>query len=172
MWHAIPRLSLGALALFTVTAVADPRYQEAQVIDVEPIIETVESVEPGRRCWFERPGVGELAPSASAPLLGALIGGAIGNAVGHNKRNKQVGAIVGAVLGGSIGHDIARQEASRSAAAPRVRRQVCGVVEVTRHRDRVAGYLVTYRYAGETYRARMDQRPGERIRVRVRVTPA
>ena len=169
------------LALVCVTApaaaIAGTQYHDVPVLDVEPIMATVEVVEPQERCWPEdvRQPPRHASRSATAPLLGALIGGAVGNAVGHNKRNKQVGAVVGAVLGGSIGHDISRREHARSVGVRKVRvvtQEVCKPHDRRRTEQRVTGYLVTYRYGGETYRTRMDRRPGDTIRVRVRVTPA
>ena len=166
-----------ALTVASTTAWADVLYHEVPVLDVEPIKETVRVVEPEQRCWHEevrqRPPVE--ARGATAPLVGALVGGMIGNAVGHNKRNKQVGAVVGALLGGSVGHDIARRNQARDSGVRRirtVRQEVCETVDRTRTEERVTGHLVTYRYAGETYRSRMTYRPGETIRIRVRVTPA
>ena len=169
------------LAFVCVTApaaaIAGTQYHQAPVLDVEPIMATFEVVEPEERCWFEdvRQRPRDAAQSATAPLVGALIGGAVGNAVGHKKRNKQIGAVVGAVLGGSIGHDIARRERARTGSVRKVRvvtQEVCRTHDRRRTEQRVAGYLVTYRYGGETYRTRMDHRPGDTIRVRVRVTPA
>lgn len=169
------------LALVCVTtpaaAFAGVQYHDVPVLDVEPITATVEVVEPQERCWVEdvRQPLRSAAPSATAPLVGALIGGAFGNAVGHNKRNKQIGAVVGAVLGGSIGHDISRREQARAGSVRKVRvvtQEVCKTHDLRRTEQRVTGYLVTYRYAGETYRAHTDRRPGETIRVRVRVMPA
>ena len=165
------QLSLFIALLTMPPALADVQYDEAPVVDVEPIIERVQTVEPTQRCWFERVSVRRTTSSATAPLLGAVIGAAIGNAVGHNKRNKQVGAVAGAVLGGSIAHDISRREAHR--APPRsVRREVCDVVENVKVEERTSGYLVTYRYGGQTHRTRMATRPGETIRVRIHVSPA
>lgn len=162
------------LVVFTVGAFADVRYDEAEVVDVEPIVRQVETVEPKEHCWFEtvqRRHRGE--DSVTAPLLGAIIGGAVGNAVGHKKRNKQVGAVVGAMLGGSLARDISRANRDYQGASGRqVRREVCEVVEQRTTEERVTGYMVTYRYQGETHRARMERRPGERIRVRVKVAPA
>ena len=161
------RAILVALACAPLAAIAAPGYDEAEVVDVEPIIETVARIEPKRRCWSEavaRPSRGE---SSAKPLLGAIIGGAVGNALGHNKRNKQVGAVVGALLGGAIATDAARRT-----RAPAGERQVCDTVEHIKRVERTAGYMVTYRYRGETYRARMDERPGPTIRVRVSVSPA
>lgn len=165
------------IAMLPSVAYAGVQYHEVPVLDVEPIMASVEVVEPQERCWYEdvRQRPHDTARSATAPLVGALIGGAVGNAVGHNKRNKQIGAVVGAVLGGSIGHDIARREQARSGSVRKVRvvtQEICKTYDRRRTEQRVTGYLVTYRYAGETYRARTDRHPGETIRVRVRVTPA
>ncbi|MEL6215584.1 MAG: histidine kinase, partial [Pseudomonadota bacterium] len=38
-------------------------------------------------------------------------------------------------------------------------------------RERVEGFRVTYQYRGETYVTRTETDPGNRIRVRVSVTP-
>ena len=165
-----------ALAVASTVAWADIVYHEVPVLDVEPIKTAVRVVEPEQQCWHEdvrqRPHVE--GRSATAPLVGAVVGGMIGNAVGHNKRNKQVGAVVGALLGGSVGADIARRNHhDRGVHQVRtVRQEVCETVNRTRTEERVTGYLVTYRYAGETHRSRMTHRPGETIRIRVRVTPA
>ena len=165
-------LMLGA-ALVSANVLAEVRYADAPVIDVEPIVETVAHVEPKEHCWYEDVPARVTTGSASAPLVGALIGGAIGNAVGHKKRNKQVGAVVGALLGGSIAADISQQQGhGRAVSSRRVRRQVCEVVDETTYRREVTGYLVSYEYAGETYQARMRQRPGDHVRVRVTVGPA
>lgn len=169
-------LAIG-IAMLPAAAIAGVQYHEVPVLDIEPIMATVEVVEPEERCWYEdvRQRPRDTRPSATAPLMGAIIGGAVGNAVGHNKRNKQIGAVLGAVLGGSIGHDISRRERARSGSEREVRvvtKEVCKTHDRRRTEQRVTGYLVTYRYAGETYRARTDRRPGETIRVRVRVTPA
>lgn len=160
-----------ALAVWPLAALGDARYEEADVVDVEPIVETVQRIEPAERCWTEAVPAAPRVESATAPLIGALIGGAVGNAVGHKKRNKQVGAVIGALLGGSIAHDIAAQEAARRPARS-ARREVCATTERVERVERVVGYMVTYRHRGDIHRARMSTRPGETIRVRVHVSPA
>ena len=90
----------------------------------------------------------------------------------HNKRNKQVGTVIGALLGGSIGADIARENRYRHGPVSYHTEQVCTVVNEYAEEERLAGYRVRYRYAGETYTTRMNRDPGDRLRVRVRVTPA
>ena len=166
MWKRI----VLAVALGSVPpAIADVQYAEAEVVDVEPIVERIERVTPRQQCWFETRAQ-RVEHSPTKPLLGALIGGAIGNAVGHKKRNKQVGAVIGAVLGGAIASDMSL----RAHAGPvhRVRQEVCEVVDKSTFREQVVGYWVTYRFGGETHRARMHRRPGETIRVRINVSPA
>ena len=163
--------SVVGLALVPSLALADGRYQYAQVLSSEPLYETVSYTVPTEQCREQTVAYQEpRMRSATGPIVGAIIGGAIGNAVGHKKRNKQVGTAVGAVLGGSIGADIAR----RRAAAANVRygtEQVCSVVHEERAEERLAGYRVTYRYGGETYHTTMDRDPGTSLRVRVQVTP-
>jgi uncharacterized protein YcfJ len=40
-----------------------------------------------------------------------------------------------------------------------------------REEEELAGYRVTYQYAGETYSTTLDHDPGSRLRVSVNVTP-
>ena len=154
-------------------ALAGTAYDEAEVLDVEPIHELVRHITPREECRLERVPARAERRSGTAPIVGAVIGGAIGNAVGHNKRNKQVGAVVGAVLGGSIGADIARERDRHHPRRGRAgdRREVCRVVEDISHEEEIVGYDVTYRYGGRTHTARMSRDPGDTVRVRVRVAP-
>ena len=155
-------------------ASAGSTYDQAQVVDVQPLYETVRYEVPREQCHVERVPVRRHASrgSATAPILGAIIGGAIGNAVGHKKRNKQVGTVVGAVLGGSIGADVARRNRHRYDDLAYTNQEVCRTVSEYREEDRVSGYRVTYRYAGELYTTRMSRDPGATLPVRVHVTPA
>ncbi len=163
---------LAPLLLLPTIALAGTSYDYAKVVGVEPIYETVSYAIPREQCFDERVVHGGGHRSATAPIFGALIGGAIGNAVGHNKRNKQVGTVIGALLGGSIGADIARENRYRHGPVSYHTEQVCTVVNEYAEEERLAGYRVRYRYAGETYTTRMNRDPGDRLRVRVRVTPA
>lgn len=166
MWQ---RNILLALAVCPLAALGEARYEEAEVVDVEPIVEAVRRIEPARRCWIETVRAAPRAESTTAPLFGALIGGAVGNAVGHKKRNKQVGAVIGALLGGHIAYDIARDAANRPGRT--ARQEVCETTEKVERVERVVGYMVTYRHQGDIHRARMSKRPGDTIRVRVSVAP-
>ena len=171
-------MKMQAVIIAAAVGVATPvlagtAYDEAEVLDAEPVRELVRHITPREECRLERVPARVRHRSGTAPIVGAVIGGAIGNAVGHNKRNKQVGAIVGAVLGGSIAADIASEHDRHHRHHGRAwqRREVCRVVEDISLDEEIVGYDVTYRYGGRTHTARMSRDPGDSVRVRVRVTP-
>ncbi len=51
----------------------------------------------------------------------------------------------------------------------RVRR--CNTQEVTRTREVIRGYHVTFRLGDETFTARLDEHPGSTVLVNARITP-
>ena len=162
--------------LVPAVSMAATSYEKAPVTGVEPVYETVRYSVPVEVCSEQEVAYREPRHhrgSATGPIIGAIIGGALGNAVGHNKRNKQVGTVVGAVLGGSIGADVSRHKRNRYGEEVTYRtEEVCRTDREERAEERLAGYDVTYVYAGNTYTTRMKRDPGEYIRLRVRVTPA
>jgi uncharacterized protein YcfJ len=110
--------------------------------------------------------------TANGTLLGALIGGALGNQVGKGD-GRTAATVAGAVVGGAIGNNIDRNHDSNSSAYEY--RDESGVVRrcrtVSDNSGRFGGYDVTYRYAGQTYHALMNYRPGRTMRVMVQVRP-
>jgi uncharacterized protein YcfJ len=154
-------LSTPALAQNGYHDSAGPTYQEnlsygyAQVMRVEPAYEAyTTSTEP--RCVERRHG-----STAGATVLGAIVGGALGNQVGKGDGRKAA-TVAGAVAGGAIGHEVAEHNGSTTYECP------SGYVQEER---RIAGYDVEYTYKGESYRSRLAYDPGNRLRVRVSVTP-
>ncbi len=178
-----------ALATFSMAALADDHryeqryderyderygeYEYARVVDVNPLRRQVRVSEPVRECWEER-GTASDGPFSSnhigGTLLGGLIGGALGNQVGDG-RGRQVARAAGAIIGGALGHNVSRERQQGRYGNERVYERC-----ETRYRDsyeeRVDGYEVTYEYAGRRYMTQMPYDPGERIRIRVDVTPA
>ena len=174
------------LALASGAALADPpgspsndRYERdggpefANVVHVEPIRKQVRVSEPVRECWQETRPVSEGPFSynhVGGTLLGGAIGTVVGNQIGHG-RGKDVARVAGALLGGAIGHNVSVDRQRQLGDASTRSYERCDV----RYRDsfveRVEGYDVTYEYAGREYVTRMAYDPGERIRVRVDVTP-
>lgn len=173
-------------------------YDHAKVTNVQPLFETVFKTVPVEECWNEKVPVRYGAhkghryrdrhSSATPTLIGALIGGALGNELGHKKRNKQIGVAVGGILGASIGHDIGRQRqrdhtdrhteanyygdghhASHEARYEVVKR--CSVQNERYEEQALVGYEVSYRYRGNTYTTVTDSDPGDKLRVRVDVSP-
>jgi uncharacterized protein YcfJ len=100
-------------------------------------------------------------------VLGAIVGGALGNQVGKGDGRKAA-TIAGAVAGGAIANNAARRDDETYVSSERHCREVDGGYE----ERRINGYDVEYRFRGETYMSRVNYDPGERMRVRVSVTPA
>lgn len=147
----------------------------ARVVKVEPIIKTIEKRIPEEECWTEQVRYDDYPRSEhshTSTILGGIIGGAIGNAVGHRSKNKKIGTAVGAILGASVGSDIASNERRRYKTRSHYRdEQRCETGHRISYEEKVLGYHVWYRYKGERYKTRMDQKPGKKIKVRVRVEP-
>lgn len=174
------------LALASAAALADSsgnfsdgRYDReddldfAEVVHVEPIRRQVRVSEPVRECWQETRPVSD-GPFSSNHVGGTLLGGAIGTVVGNqigHGRGKDVARVAGALIGGAIGHNVSVDRARQRGEESLRSYERCDV----RYRDsfveRIDGYDVTYEYAGREYMTRMPYDPGERIRVRVDVTP-
>lgn len=169
-------------------------YDYATVTGVTPIYNDVQRVEPRTQCWDQ--AVTYQQPSPAGAIIGGLIGAAVGRNLGkgqrhhghHNKRrqhgyghgyghgrhygkhhrgNKGANMVAGAAVGAVIGSAISQHNAPAQYGTE----QRCQVVDqVTSHRELV-GYDVNYRYNGQEYLIRTDRHPGDRIRVRVDVTP-
>jgi uncharacterized protein YcfJ len=165
-------LAGSAAAMLATPLLAESRFDYAEVIDSTPIYRTVEVSVPREECWTEEVVSQRRAHSHSSTpaILGTIIGGALGNAVGHDKSNKRVGAVVGAVLGHSIGRDIVAANSRGRVTEVETVRQ-CETVYDHHEEERLLGYQVRYRYHDKDYSVRMDDDPGEFVRVRVDVQP-
>jgi len=169
----INNVASGSLALLLATpSFADTRYEYAQVIESRPVYRSVEISMPREECWNEEVAHTRDTRSTSRTpaILGTIIGGALGNAVGHGKSNKRVGTVVGAVLGHSIGRDIVADYSSDREVRYETVRQ-CETVYEYREEERLVGYQVVYRYNDEDYSVRMDDDPGEQVRLKVNIQP-
>ncbi len=174
MFRSIVAIVVAVSAVALPVRAAHVDYEYARVVAAQPLYETVRRSEPEHRCWEERVVYQEPQRyrnnSATGTIVGGLIGAAIGNAVGHHKSNQRVGAVAGGLLGASIGHDVSRR--SHGAVQQRVgTEQRCEVVDRSYEERQLVGYQVKYRYHGKTYSTRMDRDPGQRVRLRVQVSP-
>ena len=168
--------------LLATGALADPRsgepgafYAYAKVIDVQPIVRVVQVTTPRQSCWDEpvtRAQYPRHGRSATPLLLGGILGGVVGNQFGGGS-GKDIMTVAGALLGASIGRDAAyRQSAGQPHTTYTTTERRCETETMVHEEERIDGYHVTYRYQGQTFATRMPDDPGERVRIRVRVTSA
>ncbi|WP_368561832.1 glycine zipper 2TM domain-containing protein [Pseudoxanthomonas sp. UTMC 1351] len=112
-----------------------------------------------------------------ATVIGGIAGAVLGSKVGEGS-GRYVGTAVGSMVGGMAGRSI-YNSSQRNRQTQQGTVRVCDPVPTSgrggysdHYGDgRVAGYDVTYEYAGRTYHTRTDHHPGDRIRVRVDVRP-
>ena len=163
--------SSAALIIFPVFANHEDQsaYQYADVVGVEPIVESIEVPVDERVCWNEK--VYHDHPryvSGTPSILGSIIGGVVGNQFGGG-HGKDLATAAGVSLGGSVGRDIQRKNQRQRSYIGTERR--CETERSWRSEERVVGYQVSYEYDGEIYNTRLDQPPGDQIRVQVSVSP-
>ncbi|SDZ89855.1 glycine zipper 2TM domain-containing protein [Microbulbifer marinus] len=147
-------------------------YDFARVTAVTPIYTDVQVRTPRTECWdqqvaYQQPG------SPAGAVIGGLIGAAIGNKAGghgrhYRRHHRGASTVAGAAVGALVGSQISRA----NAPVQYVTEQRCQVVDDFTTRRELVGYDVRYRYNGREYLTRTDQHPGDRIRVRVDVSPA
>lgn len=139
------------------------RFAWADVLQVDPVYETVQVRVPRQQCHDYY--YGDRRDGGAGAVLGAIVGGVLGNTVGKGDGRKAA-TVAGAVAGGVAGANVAR---SRDQRGPSQR--YCEQVDEYQEELRMTGYDVQYRYRGDVFMARMDYDPGDRIRVRVSVDP-
>ncbi|MBD8526303.1 glycine zipper 2TM domain-containing protein [Pseudomarimonas arenosa] len=147
-------------------------YAYADVLRVEPVYELVRYREPRQECYdadVERVERGGGDPTGGT-IVGAIIGGAIGNQVGKGNGRKAA-TVAGAVIGGAIGRDIDKNNGGPDRRYSSTE-QRCRTVEVEREDRRIAGYDVEYNWKGDVYMSRLNYDPGNKLRLRISVSPA
>ena len=142
-------------------------YAWADVLRVDPIYDTVAVTRSRRECHDEQVVERQQGNSTAGTVLGAVVGGVLGNTIGKGDGRKAA-TVAGAVAGGAIGHGAA----TRNDGETRYTQTRCRDVPEVSHERRISSYDVEYRYHGDVYISRLDYDPGERLRVRVSVTPA
>ncbi len=149
----------------------DSWYDYAKVIDSRPIVRIERVNHPHRECWNEQ--VHERV-SQDGNGIPVILGGSLGGLLGHQFADgnaRDVLTVAGALLGASVAHEVsANRRAARGGYRERVVER-CERVDDYEEVRHIEGYEVTYRYRGQTFTKRMDHDPGERVRVRVSVTP-
>ncbi len=144
---------------------------DAEVVDVQPLVEVVTERIPSETCRPERVFVPDRKRFASVipTVVGALLGGSVANVLGRNSSKRGVITGAGAVLGGTVGYQRHRRENGDTGYY--VTEEVCITEYELRERERVDGYRVSYRFGGSIYQTRSETDPGSTIPVRVRLEP-
>ncbi|MDF4025393.1 glycine zipper 2TM domain-containing protein [Luteibacter sp. PPL201] len=139
----------------------------ADVLRVDPVY-GVSRVETPRQECYDQPVVRRESSggSAAGTILGAVVGGVLGNTVGKGDGRKAA-TVAGALAGGVVGNNVSRDDRTYEGTETR-----CRDFSTVSEQRRIAGYDVEYRYRGEVYVSRLNYDPGERLRVRVSVSPA
>ncbi|WP_233523329.1 glycine zipper 2TM domain-containing protein [Dyella solisilvae] len=171
-----PALALSMIA--TGVCAQDARYQNqnddnthygwADVLRVDPVYGVARTEVPRQEC-YDQPVVRQAPPqgSAAGTILGAVVGGVLGSTVGKGD-GRTAATVAGAVAGGAVGNSVSASGGGEYQTTETHCRQVNAVSE----QRRIMGYDVEYRYRGEVYLSRLNYDPGERLRVRVSVSPA
>jgi uncharacterized protein YcfJ len=157
----------------------DAGYDYARVVDVQPMTTRVRVTTPQRACWDEtrvddRSHAASPLPrtTAGGAVLGAIVGGVLGHQIGHGQ-GRDAATAAGVVIGAAVGANQAQRRAAYASGPPREYTvQRCETRYQETWEERTDGYRVTYVYNGRRQVTEMRNRPGERIRVRVDVSPA
>ncbi len=141
----------------------------ADVLRVDPVYDEVQVSRPREECHEAEVDhrYDSRGNNAAGTVIGAIVGGALGNTVGKGDGRKAA-TVAGALVGGAIGNNAARRD-DRYYASSETR---CRVIDERVSERRIIGYDVQYRYRGDVYMSHLDYDPGERMRVRVSVSPA
>ena len=154
-------LLLGACAGHGVyDSYSSDEYVYANVVAATPVYGPVQIPETRQVCREEQVTYKRPANPVGA-VFGALIGAGIGNAIDGGYR-RSTGTLIGAGAGGLIGHGIASEAAGPGRTEVY---EVCDNITEYRTERGVAGYEVTYDYAGYQGQLYMDYNPGNQVRV-------
>ena len=172
MRKEVTAITLSALCLTAVemTLAAEGFFDEAPVLEVKPVYETVQITRPREACWKQtvRRERGKGTDSYTPMVAGAIVGGVIGNQFGRG-RGKDAMTVAGAVLGASVGRDLKKR---RHGGRYRVSEERCEWVDSIQEREELVGYDVVYEYRGKVFQTRTATHPGKWIEVEVQVEPA
>ncbi|PPT78902.1 hypothetical protein XaplCFBP3122_01645 [Xanthomonas arboricola pv. populi] len=131
-----------------VVVIENVKLDYAQVLNVEPVYQTLRATRIEEQCEAET-----VAPVAVAPVED------------EGRINRMVD---------SVKEMFSRRSEPASvpmAVPPTSTRRNCRVVEVPREFRRPIAFDVDYVYKGTKYRSRLPEDPGNRLRIRVSVTP-
>lgn len=133
------------------------------------VVEQTEQVNvPQQECRAETVQVQQSQErGVGGAIIGGVAGGILGNQVGGG-HGRTAATAAGAVIGALVGD---RVENNNNGGGTVTERQVQRCRTVDRWETRVNGYAVTYEYRGHEYTSVLPRDPGDRLRLRVSLTP-
>ena len=159
-----------SIALIAVTNVNAGRYDNdydyAQVVDVQAVYETYQ-VPQNRRVCNNNPRRSNQTShrgNGGGAVLGGIIGGLIGNRFGKGG-GRDAATAAGILAGAAIGSNSKHRNGYNSG-------RQCRTQTDYYEEQRIAGYDVSYDYNGRIYQTRMQNHPGQRVKVVVNVEVA
>ncbi len=142
-------------------------YDYATVLSSKPVHRIVEVTREERQCYSEEVTYQQPRRNNSGgSLVGGLLGAAIGHAIGHKINHKTGATVLGAVVGSSIANSNQKTSVERTGTRNR-----CTMVPTSWEEERLIGYNVVYQYNDRTYETRLQEEPGDSLKIRVVVTP-
>ncbi len=175
-------MTLMMASTFASAARYDNEYTYAPVVDVQPIYETIRVPQNRRVCEDRNRSPrgrsnGQRRTSGGGAVLGGIIGGLLGNRFGDG-HGRDAATAVGIIAGAAIGSGADRNNRhynsrySNSRYNNRDSRRQCYTQRDYYEEQRITGYDVAYEYIGRTYHTRMQNHPGDRVRIQVNVQVA
>jgi uncharacterized protein YcfJ len=174
-----------ALALTAGAAFAESFTDAARVISVRPVTERIPVAR--EECWNDRQrGYEERRVTRSdtgaaigpGTVLGAVVGGVLGHQFGNSSGGRDRGTAAGAIVGGLVGNQVDRDRGNVGPGRETVEverlpveRNVERCRTVDEVREATLGFDVRYDYHGRQFTTRLPYDPGQRLQVRVDVTP-
>lgn len=174
-----------ALALSAAPALAESFTDSARVVSSRAFTERIpvsreECWNDRQRGYEERRVVRSDTGAALGPgtILGAVVGGVIGHQFGNSSGGRDRGTAAGAVVGGLVGNQVDRDRGNVASSREYVEvervpveRNVERCRTVNEVREATIGFDVDYEYRGRQFTTRLPFDPGQRLDVRVDVTP-
>ncbi|HKE95174.1 MAG TPA: glycine zipper 2TM domain-containing protein [Povalibacter sp.] len=159
-------LVIGALVVTAGAAIGglkvfDRKPKYAEVIDVDPVAETIRT--PRQVCndetvTHQQPVKDE--KRVAGTVIGAVVGGVLGNQVGSGD-GKKIATAAGAAAGGYAGNQVQKRvQKGNTYTTTEARCQT-----VYDSHEKVVAYDVKYRLGDETGTVRMHDKPGDRLPV-------
>jgi uncharacterized protein YcfJ len=142
----------------------------ADVLRSDAILESVQESRPREVCRdISSSRSTRYENTTAGTVIGAIVGAAIGNQVGDGN-GRRAATVAGAVAGGAIGREA--DASNNPQGERRSTRTECEIVDDYVERKEVVGYDVQYRFRGEVFSSRLSYDPGEKLRIRVAISPA